>query len=444
MRGAKFREVICTWGPLAVRKPFWGVEVSSFKRLSISLSLAASALLAAVLASGCAMQNAPQRAPLKHWSTTWGASETAPAPDSLVFSNQTLRLIVHTTTGGNQVRIKLTNVFGSRPLSIGGASVALQESGATLMAGSNRALTFSGRPSIVIPIGAYALSDSVPLSILPQHDLAVSLFVAGDSGPVTMHPLALQTSFVSTPGDFVARDDGGPFQTPIHNWPYLAAVEVNSTENSRSIVAFGDSITDGYRSTADSNHRWPDYLSTRLAAAHRNIAVVNEGIGGNRIWHDAIPGRLVFGPNGLSRFDRDAITVTGTSHIVVLLGINDIGQAGPATHAEEQVSAEEIIVGLKQLALRAHAHGIRIIGGTLTPYRGAAYFDAQGEEKRERVNAWIRTAKEFDGVIDFDAAIRDPAMPTQIKAAYDSGDHLHPSDEGYKAMAGAISLALFD
>jgi lysophospholipase L1-like esterase len=162
------------------------------------------------------------------------------------------------------------------------------------------------------------------------------------------------------------------------------------------------------------------------------------------MWHDAIPGRLAFGPNGLSRFDRDALTVTGASHIVVLLGINDIGQASPTSHPEEQVSAEEIIVGLKQFTLRARAHGIRIIGGTLTPYQGAAYFDTLGEEKRERVNAWIRTAKEFDGIIDFDAALRDPAAPAQMKAAYDSGDHLHPNDAGYKAMAAAVDLALFD
>jgi lysophospholipase L1-like esterase len=416
-----------------------------FKRFSVSLSQASPALLTAVLASGCAMQNAADNPrPFEDWSTTWGASETVPAPDSWSFSNQTLRLIVHTTSGGNQVRIKLTNVFGSRPLNIGSAGVALQESGASLVAGSSRTLTFGGRPSIIIPIGAYVLSDSVPLSILPQRDLAVNVFISGDSGPASMHPLALQTSFVSTPGDFVARDDGGPFKTPIDHWPYLAAVEVRSAVVSRSIVAFGDSITDGYRSTADTNHRWPNYLADRLTADHRNMAVVNEGIGGNRMWHDALPAQLAFGPSGLSRFDRDAVAVTGASHIVVLLGINDIGQAGPATHPEEQVSAEEIIVGLKQFALRAHSHGIRIIAGTLTPFGGAAYFDDQGEDKRERVNAWIRTAKEFDGVIDFDAAILDPAVPIQIKAPYDSGDHLHPNDAGYKAMAAAINLTLFD
>jgi lysophospholipase L1-like esterase len=418
--------------------------VKSFKRLGVGLSPAAAAVLAAALASGCAMEKAAQSPQPEHWSTTWSASETVPAADSPVLSNQTLRLIVHASSGGNQVRIKLTNVFGSRPLSIGSASIGLRQSGATLMAASNHALTFSGRPSIVIPIGAYVLSDSVPLSIVPQQDLAVSFFVSGDSGPMTTHPLGQQTSFVSTAGDFVAREDGGSFQTKIQNWPYLAAVELSSTDKSRSIVAFGDSITDGYRSTVDANHRWPDYLAVRLTAAHRNLTIVNEGIGGNRIWHDAIPGRLVFGPNGLSRFDREAIAVTGASHIVVLLGINDIGQASPTSHPEEQVSAEDIIVGLKQFALRAHSHGIKIVGGTLTPYAGAAYFTAQGEEKRESVNAWIRSTKEFDGVIDFDTAIRDPAMPNQIKAPFDSGDHLHPSDEGYKAMAGAIDLALFD
>jgi lysophospholipase L1-like esterase len=414
--------------------------VNISRNLSISLSVVS---LAAVLAGGCAVLNAAQR-PDEHWSTTWGASDTLPAPNSPEFNSQTLRLIVNATTGGNQVRIKIANTFGNRPLNIGSASVALQASGATLVAGSNRRLTFNGRPSISVPIGAYVLSDSAPLSISAQHNLAVSFFISGDSGPVSMHPLALQTSFASTKGDFVARDDAEPFQSPIHSWPYLAGVEVSSAAVSRSIVAFGDSITDGYGSTAETNRRWPDYLANRLIAAHRNIAVVNEGIGGNRIWHDAIPARLVYGPNGLSRFDRDATSVTGASHIVVLLGINDIGQALPATNSEEQVSADEVIVGLKQFALRAHARGIRIIGATLTPYGGAGYFESQGEEKRQRVNAWIRTAKDFDGVIDFDAAIRDPDAPTRIKAPYDSGDHLHPSDEGYQAMAATIDLALFD
>jgi lysophospholipase L1-like esterase len=419
--------------------------VNSIKRLSKKVPQCLYVVLGGVLLGGCVMPNGAHPPELSsHWSTTWGASETVPAPDSAVFSNQTLRLIVHTSSGGNQVRIKLSNVFGTRPLSISGASVGLRESGALLVAGSHRTLTFGGRNSIDIPIGAYALSDPAPLSILPQLDIAVSLFIGGYSGPATRHALALQTSYVSAQGNFVDRYDGGAFPTEIHDWPFLTAVEVSTTDSVRSIVAFGDSITDGYQSTADANHRWPDYFVDRLAAAHRKAAVVNEGIGGNRIWHNAIPDRLFFGPNGLSRFDRDAVNVAGASHIVVLLGINDIGQANPTSHPEEQVSAEDIIVGLKQFALRAHAHGIRIVAGTLTPYEGAAYFDARGEAMREQVNAWLRGAKDFDGLIDFDFVLRDPAVPTKMKATYDSGDHLHPSDAGYKAMAEAVDLALFD
>jgi lysophospholipase L1-like esterase len=417
--------------------------VKSFKRSSIGLALISTALCVVSLAGGCAIQSAPHTSQPQHWRTSWGASDTVPVPNSAGFSDQTLRLVVHASAGGTQVRIKLSNVFGSRPLNIGGAGIALQQSGASLVAGSDRALTFGGHPSVSIPIGAYVLSDSAPLPISAQQDLAVSLFIAGDSGGVSAHPLALQTSFVSTPGNFVARDDAGPFQTPIQTWPYLAGVEVSSVVASRAIVAFGDSITDGYKSTANSNRRWPDYLSNRLFAAHKDFAVVNEGISGNRIWHDAIPARLIFGPNGLSRFDRDALTIPGVSHIVVLLGINDIGQASPANNPAEQVSAEEVIVGLQQFALRSHAHGIRIIAGTLTPYKGAAYFDAVGEQKRAQVNAWIRSSKDFDAVIDFDASVRDPNMPTQLQAAYDSGDHLHPNDAGYQAMADSIDLSLF-
>jgi lysophospholipase L1-like esterase len=402
-------------------------------------------VLAALLISGCALQDAARSPQIReHWTTTWGASETVPAANSPGFSNQTLRLIVHTSSMGNQVRIKVANPFGSRPLSIGGASVGLQASGAALAAGSNHTLTFGGRASITIPVGAYVSSDPAPLSVGAQQNLTVSLFISGESGAVSAHPLALQTSYVSNSGDFVAHDGAEPFQNPIQNWPYLTGVEVSSSAVSRAIVAFGDSITDGYKSTADANRRWPDYLSSRLIAAHRNMAVVNEGISGNRLWHDALPARTMFGPSGLSRFDRDALTITGASHIVVLLGINDIGQAGPTVSPDEQVSADEIIVGLRQFALRAHAHGIRIIGATLTPYGGAAYFSAQGEEKRLRVNEWIRTAKDFDGVIDFDAATRDPNASTKLNAPYDSGDHLHPNDEGYRAMAAAIDLGLFD
>jgi lysophospholipase L1-like esterase len=406
--------------------------------------LRSAALLAALVLVGCVQTAELRQSHAEAWITTWGASDTVPASDSKGFNNQTLRLIVHTSLGGEHVRIRIANTFGSRPVTINRASVGLRNSGATLAAGSNRALTFSGDSSISIPIGAYVLSDSVALSIPAQGDLAVSIYVAADAGPVSAHPLANQTSYVSGPGDFTLHDDAAPFASDINNWPYLAAIEVRPGKASRSIVAFGDSITDGYRSTADANHRWPDYLANRLVAAQRNMAVVNEGIGGNRIWHDAIPTRLVFGPSGLSRFDRDALSLSGVSHVVVLLGINDIGQASPSSNPEQQVSAAEIIAGLKQFAIRAHARGVKIIGATLTPYGGAAYFDAQGEAKRLAVNGWIRTTADLDGVIDFDAALRDVNRPAQLQAAFDSGDHLHPSDAGYQAMAAGINLSVFD
>jgi lysophospholipase L1-like esterase len=209
-------------------------------------------------------------------------------------------------------------------------------------------------------------------------------------------------------------------------------------------VAFGDSITDGFKSTVNANRRWPDYLSARLQAAGEKIAVVNQGISGNRILHDSGMGQPRFGPNALSRFDRDVLSVSGASHVVILIGINDIGMGSASRSPAEAVSADEIIAGLKQLALRAHARGLQVIGATLTPFAPAAYFTEEGETKRQAVNAWIRTTTDYDRVIDFDAAVRDPANPRQLQPAYDSGDHLHPTDAGYKAMADSIDLGVFN
>jgi lysophospholipase L1-like esterase len=401
--------------------------------------------LAALLVGGCASNSAQTaRVSAEAWTTTWGASSTLPTPGSPSFNNQTLRVIAHVSVAGDQARVRIANTFGTRPLLIDKASIALQQSGAALAAGSNRELTFSGRRSIVIPIGAYVVSDPAPLAISARGDVAVSIFTSGDTGPVTAHPLALQTSFVSGPGDFVLSDDAAPFVTSLSAWPFLVGIEVHAAKGTQTIVAFGDSITDGYGSTTGTNHRWPDYLERRLLDAHQKAAVVNEGIGGNRILHDALAVTPFFGPNGLARFDRDALSISGVSHIVVMLGINDIGHAGAGKNSQEAVSADDIIAGLKQFALRAHARGIKIIGATLNPYAGAAYFDQQGEEKRLKVNAWIRSTADFDGFIDFDAATRDPNKPGQLQAAYDSGDHLHPNDAGYEAMAQSIKLSLFD
>jgi lysophospholipase L1-like esterase len=220
-------------------------------------------------------------------------------------------------------------------------------------------------------------------------------------------------------------------------------VEARTKSGARAVVTFGDSITDGFKSTVNANRRWPDYLSARLQTTGDKIAVVNQGISGNRILHDSGMGQPRFGPNALSRFDRDVLSVSGASHVVILIGINDIGMGSASRSPAEAVSADEIIAGLKQLALRAHASGLKVIGATLTPFSQAAYFTEEGETKRQAVNAWIRSAKEYDRVIDFDTAVRDPAKPRQLRAAYDSGDHLHPSDAGYQAMADSIDLSVF-
>jgi lysophospholipase L1-like esterase len=408
-----------------------------FAIITASLLLALGACTTQTRASAASAQGAT-------WVATWSTSETAPVPNASGFKDQTLRLIAHTTLGGDQVRIRLSNVFGIKPLVIGSAGVGLQATGAALAPGSHRPLTFGGRSGVTIPPAAVMLSDPIDLSVAPQSNLSISLFLPGDSGAATVHPGATQTSYVSGEGDFVARTEAAPFAQTLQTWPFLAGIEVRAKPGTRVIVAFGDSITDGFKSTVDANRRWPDYLSRRLLSAGSNVAIVNQGISGNRILHDALAGRPIFGPNALSRFDRNVLAISGATHVVVLIGINDIGMGSPERNAAEVVSAEDIIVGLRQLAARARARGLKVIGATLTPFAGAGYFSAQGEEKRQAVNAWIRSAKDFDGFIDFDAATRDPAKPTQFLPAYDSGDHLHPNDAGYEAMAKGVDLKLFD
>jgi lysophospholipase L1-like esterase len=351
-------------------------------------------------------------------------------------------LIVHPSAAGDQVRVRIANTFGTHTLEIGAASIALQDSGATLVAGTSRALTFDGRASILIPPAAVIVSDAVALNVSSQRNLAISVFLPKSTGPATAHAGANQNSFVSSVGNYVASD-ATAYATKLSSWPYLVGVEVQSKETAHAIVTFGDSITDGFKSTIDANHRWPDYLSERLRAAGRKESVVNQGISGNRILHDSGLGQPRFGPNALSRFDRDVLTVSGASHVVVLIGINDIGMGSAARFPEEAVSAEAIIAGLKQIALRAHAQKLKVIGATLTPFSQAAYYTAEGEQKRQTVNNWMRTAKDYDAVIDFDSATRDPVKPAQLLPAYDSGDHLHPNDAGYKAMADSIDLAVF-
>jgi lysophospholipase L1-like esterase len=385
--------------------------------------------------------------PASHWGGTWATAPAGVAGTPEQFSNQTLRLIVHTSAGGEQVRIRISNAFGSEPLAIGAAHIARRDREAGIIAGTDRALTFSGRPAFTVPPGALALSDPVALHVAPLSDLAVSLFLPAPTLESTTHVTALQTNYVSRAGDFTGAVQFDAART-LTRWPFLAGVDVSGTAPA-AIVAFGDSITDGANSTAGANHRWPDLLAARLQQRPdlRHLGVLNEGIIGNRILHPTETqfGNL-FGPAGLARFDRDVLAQAGVRFVIVLLGINDIGHPGGSAPASDAVSAEDIAAGYRQFIERAHAHGIRIAGATLLPFADttlASFYSPEKETKRQAVNQWIRASGAFDGVIDFDKAVRDPAHPARMLPAYDGGDHLHPSDAGMAAMVTAIPLELF-
>jgi len=398
--------------------------------------LALPVLLALCLATWTSLA-APKESD-QAWVATWGASPVAPLPANTTnpgFTNQTVRLVVHTSLGGNEVRVRLSNAFGAESLLIGAAHLALRSMNAATVSGTDRPLTFGGSASVTIPPGALVVSDSVKLDVPALSDLAVSLYLPGPTGQATWHAAALSTNYVSRPGDFTGAADM-PVDYTVASWFYLTDVEVKAAKDAFALVTFGDSITDGTRSTPDTNHRWPNLLAERLAQHHAKLSVVDEGIAGNRILHD------LAGPNGLARFDRDVLTQPGVAYVTILLGINDIGRSTTG-QPPQPVSAEEIISGHQQMITRAHQQGLKIVGCTLTPFEGAAYFAPEGETKREAVNKFIRTGGAYDGVIDFDAVVRDPSHPARFLPMFDSGDHLHPNDAGYKAMADTIDLALF-
>lgn len=361
----------------------------------------------------------------------------APAP-FMHFNNQTLRQIVHTSIGGRRVRVVLSNAFGTSPLTIGAAHIAVRDKGAAIVPASDRALTFSGRPTMTIPAGAAMFSDPVDLTISSMSDLAIDLYVPGNTNapsPVTYFGGALQTSYVSETGNH-AGTPAFPVVATTPSWFLVSRVEVMAPQSVGVVVAVGDSITAGSRSTADTNNRYPNHLAQRLLGGPSPMAVLNAGIGGNRVLSE---GAFTSGINVVARFDRDVLEQTGVTHVIVLEGINDIGNA----RDNPTPTAEDLIAAHKQLIERAHTRGIRIFGATLTPFEGANYFTAAGEAKRQALNQWIRTSGAYDGVIDFDAATRDPGHAARFLPQYESGDHLHPSDAGYKAMADAIDLALF-
>jgi lysophospholipase L1-like esterase len=414
-----------------------------------------------------------------HWIATWAAAAVA-VPVAAIPANSgefipgaadtTLRQIVHTSipTGLTPlVRLEFTNALGTEPLTLGEVHIALADATtATPPTGdislfTANALTFNGATSVTIPAGAEVLSDPVALKLPADADLVISIFVPAQKiTTATFHPDAFQTNFFAPSNVVSQRSLAMPptqFKTTSHWW-FLKSVDVQEPAAASTIVAFGDSITDGYGSTPNTNQRWPSILAQRIAdeAAARaevakqsnpssktppepiqTLAVVDEGIGGNRILLDG------YGPSALARFDRDVIALPGVSSVILLEGINDIGVATGPVNPHDPVTATELEDGLSQLAARAHAHSLEVIGATLTPYLGAGYASPAGEAIRQQLNTWIRTTPVFDAVIDFDKATANPANPATLNPAYDHGDHLHPSDAGYKAMANAVNLSLF-
>ena len=362
-------------------------------------------------------------------------------PPAFVYgtADTTLREIVHVSLGGPQVRVIFTNEFGTEPLTIGAAHVAVSQGGSTINLVSAASLTFGGRASVVIPPGALVVSDPATVKLPAAADLAISFFLPAQTiTHLSQHGSADQTSYTASGNVVGAKTLDNP--TEIRSWPFVKGVDVKVSADSAAVVALGDSITDGAFATNNANARWPDELARRLLADKKtaNLGVLNEGIGGNRVLND------VTGPSALARFDRDVLAQAGVKYLIILESINDIGHATDPVRPNGIVSADDLVFGLTQLAERAHAHGIKVFAATLTP-DGKSKYDQPGEEPmRQAVNQWIRTTSQIDGFIDFDKATQDPAAPAQFLPAYDHGDHLHPNDLGYKAMGDAIDLKLFE
>jgi lysophospholipase L1-like esterase len=421
--------------------------------MSISRHAALAGLLSASLALNFSARAGVTSDREGHWVESWAASPQQPVDPVTAgtpldtpprsFSDETIRQSVRLSTGGRTLRLRLTNEYGASPTSFDAVHVGVSDGKGGVLPGSDHTVTFNGGSKVVtLSAAAPSLSDPIDMSVPALGSLAISVHVpkGGNLGYATPHTLGVQTTYVASGDQTGAATLWGASTGTVRY--FLSGVDVLKKRPARTIVTFGDSITDGYGSTVDANHRWPDLFAERLQQSKLldGLGVANEGISGNRVLSDG------FGPNALSRFDRDVLACPGVRYVVVLLGINDVGipkvfpKAGPAA------STDALIAGYRQMIARAHARGVRVIGATLTPYQGAIdgkYYSDEGEATREAVNAFIRASKEFDGLIDFDAAVRDPANPLRFDPAYDSGDHLHPNDAGYAAMAAAVDLRLF-
>ncbi|NEW28963.1 SGNH/GDSL hydrolase family protein [Nocardia cyriacigeorgica] len=404
--------------------------------------VAALLATAALVLAGCSDDADAEAAA---WSDSW-VSAQQPAVDLWEpnwstggFDNHTVRQVIRPTLGGDEVRIKFSNLYGERPLRITSATIAEPGQGAQVRADTVRPLLFGGVASTEIPVGAESTTDAVDFAITALRPVTVTIYLAEATGPATFHQTANATSYRAG-GDHAADPTATAFTETTRSWYYLADLEVNSTAAEGAVVTFGDSITDGAEATADADNRYPDVLATRLAADGSGRAVLNTGISGNRVLTDS----EFTGDSARTRFRRDVLDRDGASTVILLEGINDIGASEldePWVYPNPEVSAEQLIAGYRELIALARADGLRVVGATLIPYKGAPYYSERGEAVRDAVNAWIRSSGEFDAVIDFERAVVAPDDPDAIAAAFDSGDHLHPSPAGYATMAQAIDLA---
>jgi len=396
----------------------------------------------------------------KQWIGTWATSAQSPMPGTPeTYRNQSVRLIVHTSTGGKKVRIKISNTYGDQPLQIGAAHIARRAAEADIDPASDRTLKFHGQASTKIPARSTAVSDPVDLDVPALSDLAISLFFPETTAATTFHIVAKQTNYVSTEtGDSTAAAKF-PVGKKIRSWPFLTGVDIEGSRRAGAIVALGSSLTDGDGSTTDTNRRWPDVLAERLqkeGGVLAEMGVLNGGIIGNRLLSDS-PGKdspfgFALGESGLARFERDVLSQSGVKYVFVGLGINDIAFPGSLSPASAFVSTESLKAGYRQLIARAHKKGVRIIGTTNPVFEDSfltldkqkvTFFTPEKEAVRQEINAWILNSKEFDDAIDFDAVVRDPNRPTRIRADFDSGDHLHPNNAGYIDTGNIVPLAIF-
>ncbi|MCT2587202.1 SGNH/GDSL hydrolase family protein [Actinophytocola gossypii] len=389
------------------------------------------------------------------WVGTWGSVPTAtPENSTPTVSDETVRQVVHTSTGGDALRLRLTNEFGDGALHIGEVRVARHAgTGTDIAPETDRAVTFGGQRSATVPEGAPLLSDPVPLRLPAGADLVVSVYLPDPTPVTTLHNFAYQENVVAA-GNVTAERSVTATRT-ITQWYFLSGISVRTHDRDpAAVVALGDSITNGFETDLNANHRWPDLLADRLRRVPwlRDTGVLNLGVAGNRLLHDPNPPpgsepenfAEFFGHSALRRFDRDVLARPGVTDVVVLIGVNDLGHPGSVAPPNEAVTAGELIAGYRQLIARAHAAGLEIHGGTILPFGGTPGLDTdENEAKRQAVNTWVRTSGEFDSVIDFARATRDPADPRRLNPAYDSGDHLHPNDAGMAAMADAVPLHLF-